>query len=34
VQELFGPDLLRSEDRERLGRALNAYRIIAPSLPR
>ena len=34
VRELTGLDPLRSEDRERLGLGLKAYRIIAPSLPR
>jgi DNA-binding PucR family transcriptional regulator len=34
VKELTGLDPLRSEDRERLGLGLKAYRIIAPSLPR
>jgi DNA-binding PucR family transcriptional regulator len=34
VHELTGLDPLRSEDRERLGLGLKAYRIIAPSLPR
>jgi DNA-binding PucR family transcriptional regulator len=34
VRELSGLDPLRSEDRERLGLGLKAYRIIAPSLPR
>ena len=34
VKELTGLDALRSEDRERLGLGLKAYRIIAPSLPR
>ncbi len=34
VKELSGLDPLRSEDRERLGLGLKAYRIIAPSLPR
>ena len=34
VRELSGLDPLRSEDRERLGLWLKAYRIIAPSLPR
>jgi PucR C-terminal helix-turn-helix domain/GGDEF-like domain len=33
VKELTGLDPLRSEDRERLGLGLKAYRIIAPSLP-
>jgi PucR C-terminal helix-turn-helix domain/GGDEF-like domain len=34
VRELTGLDPLRSEDRERLGLGLKAYRVIAPSLPR
>jgi len=34
VKELTGLDPFRSEDRERLGLGLKAYRIIAPSLPR
>ena len=34
VKELSGLDALKSEDRERLGLGLKAYRIIAPSLPR
>jgi hypothetical protein len=34
VKELTGLDALRSEDRERLGLGLKAYKIIAPSLPR
>ena len=34
VKELTGLDPLRSEDRERLGLGLKAYRIISPSLPR
>jgi hypothetical protein len=34
VKELSGLDPLTSEDRERLGLGLKAYRIIAPSLPR
>ena len=34
VKELSGLDPLRSEDRERLGLGLKAYRIIAPRLPR
>jgi hypothetical protein len=34
IKELSGLDPLRSEDRERLGLGLKAYRIIAPSLPR
>jgi PucR C-terminal helix-turn-helix domain/GGDEF-like domain len=34
VKELTGLDPLRSEDRERLGLGLKAYRIIAPNLPR
>jgi PucR family transcriptional regulator, purine catabolism regulatory protein len=34
VKELTGLDPLTSEDRERLGLGLKAYRIIAPSLPR
>jgi hypothetical protein len=34
VKELTALDPLRSEDRERLGLGLKAYRIIAPSLPR
>jgi PucR C-terminal helix-turn-helix domain/GGDEF-like domain len=34
VKELTGLDPLKSEDRERLGLGLKAYRIIAPSLPR
>ena len=34
VRDLSGLDPLRSEDRERLGLGLKAYRIIAPSLPR
>ena len=34
VRDLTGLDPFRSEDRERLGLGLKAYRIIAPSLPR
>ncbi|HEY1274739.1 MAG TPA: helix-turn-helix domain-containing protein [Thermoleophilaceae bacterium] len=34
VKELTALDPFRSEDRERLGLGLKAYRIIAPSLPR
>lgn len=34
VRELSGLDPFKSEDRERLGLGLKAYRIIAPSLPR
>jgi hypothetical protein len=34
VRDLTGLDPLRSEDRERLGLGLKAYRIIAPTLPR
>jgi hypothetical protein len=34
VRELSGLDPLKSEDRERLGLGLKAYRIIAPRLPR
>jgi len=34
VKELTGLDPTQSEDRERLGLGLKAYRIIAPSLPR
>jgi len=34
VRELSGLDPVRSEDRERLGLGLKAYRIIAPRLPR
>lgn len=34
VRYLTGLDPLKSEDRERLGLGLKAYRIIAPSLPR
>src|SRR5439155_1602341 len=34
VKELTGLDPLKSEDRERLGLGLKAYRIIAPRLPR
>jgi sugar diacid utilization regulator len=34
VRELTGLDPVRSEDRERLGLGLKAYRIIAPTLPR
>jgi hypothetical protein len=34
VRDLTGLDPLRSEDRERLGLGLKAYRIIAPGLPR
>jgi DNA-binding PucR family transcriptional regulator len=34
VRDLSGLDPLKSEDRERLGLGLKAYRIIAPSLPR
>ena len=34
VRELSGLDPIRSEDRERLGLGLKAYRIIAPRLPR
>ena len=34
VRELTGLDPMQSEDRERLGLGLKAYRIIAPRLPR
>ena len=34
IRELSGLDPLTSEDRERLGLGLKAYRIIAPTLPR
>jgi len=34
VKELAGLDPMQSEDRERLGLGLKAYRIIAPQLPR
>ena len=34
VRELAGLDPLASEDRERLGLGLKAYRIIGPRLPR
>jgi DNA-binding PucR family transcriptional regulator len=34
VKELTGLDPVTSEDRERLGLGLKAYRIIAPNLPR
>jgi DNA-binding PucR family transcriptional regulator len=34
VKELTALDPLRSEDRERLGLGLKAYRIFSPSLPR
>jgi DNA-binding PucR family transcriptional regulator len=34
VKELTGLDPMQSEDRERLGLGLKAYRIIAPRLPR
>ena len=34
VKELAGLDPMQSEDRERLGLGLKAYRIIAPRLPR
>ena len=34
VRELTGLDPVRSEDRERLGLGLKAYRILAPRLPR
>jgi DNA-binding PucR family transcriptional regulator len=34
VKELTGLDPTRSEDRERLGLGLKAYRVTAPSLPR
>jgi sugar diacid utilization regulator len=34
IRELTGLDPLTSEDRERLGLGLKAYRIIAPNLPR
>ena len=34
VRELSGLDPMQSEDRERLGLGLKAYRIIAPGLPR
>jgi PucR C-terminal helix-turn-helix domain/GGDEF-like domain len=34
VRDLTGLDPLRSEDRERLGLGLKAYRIISPTLPR
>ena len=34
VKELTGLDPMQSEDRERLGLGLKAYRIIAPGLPR
>jgi sugar diacid utilization regulator len=34
VKELSGLDPMQTEDRERLGLGLKAYRIIAPGLPR
>ena len=34
VKELSGLDAMQSEDRERLGLGLKAYRIISPRLPR
>ena len=34
VKELTGLDPMQSEDRERLGLGLKAYRIIAPRLPK
>jgi len=34
VKELTGLDPMQSEDRERLGLGLGAYRIIATRLPR
>ena len=34
VRELTGLDPMLSEDRERLGLGLKAYRIIAPRLPK
>ena len=34
IRELTGLDPAKSEDRERLGLGLKAYRIIAPRLPR
>jgi DNA-binding PucR family transcriptional regulator len=34
VRELTGLDPMQSEDRERLGLGLKAYRIIAPRLPK
>ena len=34
IRELTGLDPLTSEDRERLGLGLKAYRIIEPRLPR
>ena len=34
VKELSGLDATQSEDRERLGLGLKAYRIISPRLPR
>ncbi len=34
VRDLTGLDPMQSEDRERLGLGLKAYRIIAPRLPR
>ena len=34
VRELSGLDPMQSEDRERLGLGLKAYRIIAPRLPK
>jgi sugar diacid utilization regulator len=34
VKELTGLNPMASEDRERLGLGLKAYRIIAPRLPR
>ena len=34
VRELTGLDPTQSEDRERLGLGLKAYRIIAPRLPK
>ena len=34
IRELTGLDPMSSEDRERLGLGLKAYRIIAPKLPR
>jgi sugar diacid utilization regulator len=34
IRDLTGLDPFTSEDRERLGLGLKAYRIIAPTLPR
>ena len=34
VRELTGLDPMQSEDRERLGLGIKAYRILAPALPR